>query len=48
MQVWTWKKHDNEIIKDIKTHKNKGQRKGLSLTFKQETRQDCMIQKIIT
>jgi hypothetical protein len=33
------------IFKDTKNHENKGQRKGLSLTSKQGTRQDYVIQK---
>jgi hypothetical protein len=33
------------IINNMKKHKNKGYRKGLSLIFKQETKQDYMIQK---
>jgi hypothetical protein len=32
-------------IRDMNIHKNKRQRKGLSLTFKQGTRQDYVIQK---
>jgi hypothetical protein len=32
-------------VKDMKNHKNKNLKKGLSLTFKQGTRQDYAIQK---
>lgn len=32
-------------VNDMKSHKNKGYWKGLSLTFKQGTRQNSMIQK---
>jgi hypothetical protein len=32
-------------VKGIKNHKNKGRKKGLSLTFKQGTKQDYVIQK---
>jgi len=39
----TWQ--GNETIKDTKTHKNKGQKKGLSLIFKQGTIKDYMMQK---
>jgi hypothetical protein len=34
-----------QIIKDIEIHKNKVYRNGLSLTFKQGTRQNYVIQK---
>jgi hypothetical protein len=34
-----------QTIKDIKIHKNKGYRKGLSLTPKQGIRQNYVIQK---
>jgi hypothetical protein len=32
-----------DCVKDMKIHKNKGKRKGLSLTFKQGTNQDYAI-----
>jgi hypothetical protein len=34
-----------DSIKDMKIHKNKVQKKGLNLTFKQGTRQDYVVQK---
>jgi len=34
-----------QIVKDMKKHKNKGQNKGLSLIFKQGTKQNYMIKK---
>jgi hypothetical protein len=34
-----------QTIKDMKNHKNKILKKGLSLTFKQKTRQDYVIKK---
>jgi hypothetical protein len=34
-----------QIVRDTKNYKNKGERKGLSLTFKQGIRQDYAIQK---
>jgi hypothetical protein len=33
------------FVKDTKNHKNKGFKEGLSLTFKQKTQQDYVIQK---
>jgi hypothetical protein len=41
----SFKNQTHGFVNDTKNHENKGWKKGLSLTFKQGTKQDYVIQK---